>query len=106
MIVIFNNDFLEDIRKHDNSITISSYTLDKIDPVSASGYSAQKLLSLTPDSEEIAGSEVINGLRGIWESDTKKFKVCLEVPEKVIVNPSEVNKELVPAQVHQGLQHR
>ena len=86
MIVIYSENFLEELRRPSNIVTIGSYTLDNI-PISEVSVNtveefSERVLNATP-TNSIEGDSLI----GFWEYTKHIFKLRMDLPEKFIANP-------------------
>lgn len=91
MIVIYNDDFLEKLRRPSNVVTIGSYTLDYISRSDVSSSTveefSQKVLSKT--NPVLSGDNMI----GFWDKDKYTFRIRLDFPDNIAFNPQ--TKEIV-----------
>ena len=93
MVVIYNDSFLEKLRRLDGLVTISSYAF--LEGEISKKLTPKEIINLESSSEYDDGAnpssrgkyrylQGVDDLRAIWEKDTKKLKVCVNVPEVIV----------------------
>ena len=93
MVVIYNDSFLEKLRRLDGLVTISSYAF--LEGEISKKLTPKEIINLESSDEYDEGAnpsskgkyrylQGVDDLRAIWEKDTKKLKVCVNVPEVIV----------------------
>ena len=91
MIVIYNDDFLEKLRRPSNVVTIGSYSLDYIAPseIKSNKEDADSF------SREILSIENYTNkhseIQGFWEPNTNSLKLRIDLPEEFLKASNEIN---------------
>lgn len=92
MIVIYNDDFLEKLRRPSNVVTIGSFSLDYINPsdIKSDGDDTDSFSREILNIESFT-TKYSNEMQGFWESTKKILKLRIDLPESFIEAPNEIN---------------
>ena len=95
MIVIYNDSFLEKLRRPSNIVTIGSYSLEYISKSTVSSDTVEEFSRKILNSEvqdTIKGSDLL----GFWNKEKHMFKIRMDFPEAYVSGPQtrEINQKL------------
>lgn len=89
MNIVFNSDFLEDIKKLGNSVKLVKYYLEDALSNEIHGHTLKDIIDLREYNPKTYYGQRDNDdtyVRGIWDKDRKEFITHISLPDFVVAN--------------------